>query len=51
LGYALRLVSGYLSDRTGTHWPITIVGYAINLLAVPLLAFTGRWELADGHRR
>ena len=23
-GYALRLVSGYLSDRTGSYWPITI---------------------------
>jgi MFS family permease len=46
LGYALRLVSGCLSDRTGGYWPITIVGYVINLFAVPLLALTGRWELA-----
>ena len=46
LGYALRLFSGYLSDRTGSYWPITIVGYGVNLLAVPLLALTGRWELA-----
>jgi len=46
LGYALRLASGYLSDRTGSYWPITIVGYGINLFAVPLLALTGRWELA-----
>ena len=46
LGYALRLLSGYLSDRTGSYWPITIVGYVINLFAVPLLALTGRWELA-----
>ncbi|MGH6856663.1 MAG: MFS transporter [Methylocella sp.] len=45
-GYALRLVSGYLSDRTGGYWLITIIGYGINLLAVPLLALTGRWELA-----
>jgi hypothetical protein len=46
LGYALRLASGYLSDRTGSYWLITIIGYAVNLLAVPLLALTGRWELA-----
>jgi MFS family permease len=46
LGYALRLVSGFLSDRTGGFWPIMIVGYAVNLLAVPLLALTDRWELA-----
>jgi MFS family permease len=46
LGYALRLASGYLSDRTGGYWLITILGYGVNLFAVPLLALTGRWELA-----
>jgi MFS family permease len=46
LGYALRLVSGFLSDRTGSYWLIIIIGYGVNLFAVPLLALTGRWELA-----
>ncbi len=46
IGYALRLVSGYISDRTGKYWTITIVGYFVNLLAVPLLALVGRWEMA-----
>jgi len=46
VGYALRLLSGYISDRTGRYWAITIVGYCLNLLAVPLLALTGSWELA-----
>jgi len=46
LGYALRLVSGYVSDRTGRYWSITILGYAVNLFAVPLLALTERWDLA-----
>ncbi|HUI20268.1 MAG TPA: MFS transporter [Methylocella sp.] len=46
LGYTLRLFSGYLSDRTRGYWSITILGYGINLLAVPLLALAGRWELA-----
>lgn len=46
IGYSLRLVSGYLSDRTGRYWAFTLVGYAINLLAVPLLALAGRWEIA-----
>ena len=46
VGYALRLVSGYIADRTGRYWLITIFGYAVNLLAVPLLALTGRWEIA-----
>lgn len=46
IGYGLRLVSGYISDRTRKYWTITIVGYGINLLAVPLLALAGRWEIA-----
>jgi MFS family permease len=45
-GYAVRLASGWLADRTQRYWAITIFGYAVNLLAVPLLAFAGRWEVA-----
>jgi MFS family permease len=48
LGYGLRLVSGLLADRTGRYWLITIAGYAVNVLAVPLLALAGRWEAAAG---
>ncbi len=46
VGYGLRLVSGYISDKTGRYWAITLFGYAINMLAVPLLALAGRWEVA-----
>ena len=46
IGYGLRLVFGYLSDRTGRYWAITLAGYGLNLLAVPLLALAGRWEMA-----
>ncbi len=46
LGYGLRLVSGYVSDRTGQYWTVTILGYAINLFAVPLLALADHWVLA-----
>lgn len=46
VGYSLRLVSGYLSDRTGRYWAFTLVGYGVNLLVVPLLALSGRWEVA-----
>ncbi len=46
IGYAFRLISGYLSDRTRKYWTITIIGYSINLLAVPLLALAGSWEIA-----
>src|SRR3972149_1266138 len=46
VGYALRLWSGRLADRTHRYWAITFAGYALNLLAVPLLAFAGSWQIA-----
>jgi MFS family permease len=46
IGYALRLWSGRLADRTQRYWLITISGYAVNLLAVPLLALAGHWVAA-----
>jgi len=45
-GYALRLWSGRLANRTHRYWAITLAGYAVNLLAVPLLAVAGHWSLA-----
>src|SRR6266513_2466837 len=48
LGYALRSVSGIISDRTGKYWIDTIVGYVINMLAVPALALAGNWPFAAG---
>lgn len=45
-GYGLRLVSGYLVDKTEQYWAITITGYLINMIAVPLLAFTTSWQIA-----
>lgn len=46
VGYVLRLPSGYITDRTGRYWTTTIIGYIINMLAVPLLALAGSWEVA-----
>lgn len=46
LGYSLRSVSGYIADRTGKHWPVTFVGYGINLLAVPAMALAPSWQAA-----
>lgn len=46
VGYALRLWSGRLADRTHRYWAITFAGYALNLFAVPLLAFAGHWQIA-----
>lgn len=46
LGYVLRLGSGRLADATRAFWPITILGYVIQMTAVPLLAFVGSWPAA-----
>src|SRR5213593_730242 len=46
LGYGLRSVSGYVSDKTGKYWLVTFIGYAINLLAVPAMALAGHWQVA-----
>lgn len=46
IGYGFRLVSGYISDKTGKYWLTTFLGYSINLFAVPLLAVAENWPLA-----
>src|SRR5262245_8112907 len=46
VGYALRSVSGYVADRSGRYWAITFIGYVVNLIAVPLMALAGSWQIA-----
>ena len=46
LGFGLRLVSGTLADRTRAYWTITLLGYTVNLVAVPLLAYARNWPMA-----
>lgn len=46
IGHSLRLVSGYITDRIGRYWAITLFGYAMNMIAVPAIALAGRWEIA-----
>ncbi len=46
MGFTLRLASGLLADRTRAYWTITILGYAVNLIAIPSLAFTRHWPAA-----
>ncbi|MDI6695220.1 MAG: MFS transporter [Anaerolineales bacterium] len=46
IGFSIRLLSGYMSDKTKGYWTITFFGYAINLIAIPLLALAGNWQLA-----
>jgi MFS family permease len=36
----LRLVFGPLADRTGRYWSLTLAGYALTAVCVPLLAVT-----------
>ena len=43
---SLRYFSGRLADRTRAYWTITTVGYFLNLVVVPGLAFAGSWEAA-----
>lgn len=47
----LRLVSGPLADRSGRYWALTIVGYGLTAVCVPLMAvapFLGGAGLAFG---
>jgi MFS family permease len=42
----LRVLSGRLADRTRAYWTLTTLGYVLNLLVVPGLAFAGTWKVA-----
>ncbi len=43
IGYGLRLISGYFTDKIKKYWTITFAGYFINLISVPALALTKTW--------
>jgi MFS family permease len=47
IGYVFRLFSGVIADRTKRYWTVTILGYVVNLVAVPLIALAGNWVLAS----
>jgi MFS family permease len=41
----MRLGTGPLADRTRKYWPLTIAGYALTVIAVPLLALASSlWQ-------
>jgi MFS family permease len=42
----LRVLSGRLADRTRAYWTLTTLGYVLNLVVVPGLAFAGSWKAA-----
>ena len=41
IGYSMRYVFGKLTDRTKRYWPMVILGYVLDVLAVPALALVG----------
>jgi MFS family permease len=48
IGQALRIVTGVIADKTRKYWVMMFVGYALNLLVIPLLMFVDAsiWEVA-----
>ncbi|WP_461833205.1 MFS transporter, partial [Desulfothermus sp.] len=45
LGYGLRLISGYLTDKTNLVWTFTILGYLM-IFSIPLLGISNSWQIA-----
>lgn len=41
IGYSMRYVFGKLADKTKKYWTLTIVGYVLDIIAVPALALVG----------
>jgi predicted MFS family arabinose efflux permease len=46
IGYVLRLFFGAVADRTRSYWTLVMIGYTINMLAVPLMALAHHWGIA-----
>ena len=49
-GYSLRLLSGFIADKTKKYWTLVIAGYALQVLAIPALALVPEsgWAAACG---
>ena len=49
-GYSLRMLSGFLADKTKKYWLLVILGYALQVLAIPALALIPQngWVVACG---
>ncbi len=41
IGYSMRYVFGRMTDKLKRYWPMTIIGYVLDVLAVPALALVG----------
>lgn len=40
-GYSMRYVFGRITDKTKQYWPMVILGYVLDIIAVPALALVG----------
>jgi MFS family permease len=45
VGYAIRIATGNLADRSRQYWAFVIAGYLM-IGAIPLLVLAGSWEIA-----
>jgi MFS family permease len=45
-GYSMRFFAGYAADRTRGYWALTITGYALTVISVPLLGLATSVGLA-----
>ena len=43
---SLRFFSGRWVDRTRAYWTMAFIGYGMNLVVVPALAYAGNWQAA-----
>lgn len=41
VGYSMRYLFGRITDRTRSYWPMVILGYVLDIIAVPALALVG----------
>jgi len=44
VSYALRLISGYISDKYGIVKPLVVSGYALSAISKPLVGFSGGYK-------
>ncbi|HTM64093.1 MAG TPA: MFS transporter [Gammaproteobacteria bacterium] len=46
IGYMLRIISGWLVDKSERYWLIAFIGYLMNFIALPMLALATTWQMA-----
>src|ERR1041384_5830522 len=46
IGFGLRSLSGFVADKSHRYWLFAVVGYLINMGAVPAMALAGNWPVA-----